>query len=157
MTQRDRDHAAAFDVTTDLVEYLIVTAPDRDALAEIVPALGDLVDAETIRILDLAVLVRDHDGAVAPADVDSIHGLAALVDRADDIGRMLSDHDLELASYALSRDRAALVLVTEDRWAEPLSAAARRAGGEIVAGERIPAKRVVAALADLTDDDTRRT
>ena len=145
-----------FGVTPDLVGYLIVTAPDLDSLAGIVPALGVLVEGKTIRILDLAVLVRDLDGTIAMVGSDTIDGLAALADQPEDIGGLLSEHDLELASFALARGTAALVLVTEDRWAEPLSSAARRAGGEIVAGERIPAIRVVAALAHRTEDDARR-
>ena len=44
---------------------------------------------------------------------------------------------------------AAIVLVVEDRWAGPLSAAARDSGGEVLAGERIPRLRVEAALAGL--------
>jgi hypothetical protein len=47
----------------------------------------------------------------------------------------------------------ALVVVVEDRWAEQLSAAARRAGGQIAAGERISSLRIEAAAADVPDDD----
>jgi hypothetical protein len=43
--------------------------------------------------------------------------------------------------------------VAEDRWAEQLSVAAREAGGHIVAGERIPSRRVEAALADRLDTE----
>jgi hypothetical protein len=39
-------------------------------------------------------------------------------------------------------------VLTEDRWATSLSMAARRAGGRIVAGDRIPPARVEAALID---------
>jgi uncharacterized membrane protein len=143
-------HEPPFDVTPDLVEYLIVTAPDHEALAEIVPALAELVESAMIRILDVAVLVRDDDGAVTPIDVGSIPGMVALAERHD-IGGLLSDHDLQLAGYALAPGSAAVVLVTEDRWAEPLSNAARRAGGQIVAGERIPATHVTAVLGHRAD------
>jgi hypothetical protein len=43
--------------------------------------------------------------------------------------------------------------VAEDRWAEQLSLAARGVGGRIVAGERIPAPRVEAAVADAPEPD----
>ena len=57
-------------------------------------------------------------------------------------------HDIELASLALRPATAGIVLVTEDRWAESLSVAARRAGGRILGGERIPASRVETVLTD---------
>jgi hypothetical protein len=152
MTGDRESQRAHLDVTPDLVEYFIVTAPDRNALAHIVPALVELVDGETIRILDLAILERDEDGAVIPVEHTEIAELAVLAERAAEVGDLLSDHDLQLAAYALPPRSAALVLVTEDRWAEPLSVAARRAGGQIVAGERIPAKRITAVLDRRADE-----
>jgi hypothetical protein len=50
-----------------------------------------------------------------------------------------------------------VVIVTEDRWAKPLSTAARRAGGQIIAGDRIPASRVESILAENFDDQLRGT
>jgi hypothetical protein len=66
---------------------------------------------------------------------------------------MLSENDIALASRALPPGTVGIVLVTEDRWAAPLSAAARRAGGLIVAGERIPPSRVEEVLADSAEEE----
>jgi hypothetical protein len=74
--------------------------------------------------------------------------MAAVRDLFDGSGGMLSGHDVELAALALRPGSAGLVLVTEDRWAQPLSDAARRAGGRVLTGERIPAPRVESALSD---------
>ena len=71
---------------------------------------------------------------------------------AGDAGGMLSERDLALASTALRPGSVGIVVVTEDRWAEPLSLAAQHAGGQIIAGERIPARRVESVLAERTDD-----
>ena len=61
-------------------------------------------------------------------------------------GALLSRHDIELVSLALQPGDCAIVLVAEDRWAEPLAVAARGLGGEVRAGERIARERVEAAL-----------
>ena len=87
------------------------------------------------------VPARDVVTPLEPATVESIRHLPVTV------GAMLSEHDLELAALALRPGSAAVIVVTEDRWATPLSVAARRAGGQILAGERIPAARVATALA----------
>jgi hypothetical protein len=68
--------------------------------------------------------------------------------------RMLSEHDIGLAALALRPGTAGMVLVTEDRWATPLSRAAQRAGGQIVGGERIPASRIETALAEHRESRT---
>ena len=138
---------------SDLVEYLIVVAPDQDALGTVAPALVELVESDTIRILDLVVLARESDGAVTVLEAPAIAGGADLARLDVTVGGMLTAHDVELAAMALRPGTAGIVLVTEDRWAEPLSAAARRAGGRNVAGDRIPPARVERVLAERFDED----
>lgn len=143
-------------VSTDLVEYFIVGVPAVDSLAELAPALAELARREAIRILDVVVLVKDLEGAVTALELDAVDSMAALRERHDVVGGMLSEHDLALAATALRPGTAGVIVVTEDRWAAPLSAAARRAGGQIIAGERIPAVRVESALADRSEEDPTR-
>jgi Family of unknown function (DUF6325) len=128
------------------VEYLIVVVPNQDALASIGSALRKLVAGAKIRILDLVVLVRDANAAVSVLELEAVQSMAPLRDLDIEVGGMLSEHDLELAALALKPGMPGVVLVTEDLWAKSLSTAARRAGGQIIAGERIPAARVEAAL-----------
>jgi hypothetical protein len=141
----------AHEVVTDVVEYTIVLMPDVDSLAQLVPALAELFEAIAVRILDLVVLVMSRDGAVRVLEFEEVESMAQLRDAGHAVESLLSEHDIELAVRALRPGAAALVLLTEDRWAGPLSAAARRAGGEIVAGERIARSRMEAALAEAAD------
>jgi hypothetical protein len=134
-------------VTTDLVEYLLVVFPDRSALGSVVPAVHDLVTSERIRVLDLVVVDRHPDGHLDVLELGDIAALAPLADLDGDLG-LLSENDIQLAARTVLAGEAALVLLAEDRWAERLSVAAREAGGRVVAGERIPAPRVEAALTD---------
>lgn len=141
-------------VATDLVEYLIVAVPDLDGLGALAPALAELVQRGAIRILDLVVVVKDEDGSITPLELDAVESMAAIKGLEGDVGGMLSERDIGLASLALPPGSAGVILVSEGRWAEPLSVAAQRAGGQIIAGERIPARRVQSALADRADDGT---
>ena len=154
MSEAGENHDEPDPVAADLVEYLIVEVPDLGALASLAPALVELVGTGTIRILDLVALEKDADGAVAALELDAVDSMTVLRNVDRDVGGMLSQRDIELASLALRPGTAAIVLVTEDRWAEPLSVAAQRAGGQILAGERIPAFRVESVLADRSDRDT---
>jgi Family of unknown function (DUF6325) len=141
-------------VVHDLVEYFIVAMPDLGSLATLAPALVQVVKSAAIRILDLVVVVKDSEGVVTALELEAVESMASLRGLTVEVGGMLTDHDIGLASFALRPGSAGVLLVTEDRWAEPLSAAAQRAGGQIVAGERIPAPRVESVLAKPSDDDT---
>ena len=89
---------------------------------------------------------------MAVHEVETVCSLAGLRDVEGEIGGLLSEQDVQVAGLALRPGTAGLVIVTEDRWAEPLSLAARGAGGRIVGGERIPPRRVTDALAERIDD-----
>jgi hypothetical protein len=140
----------------DLVEYIVVAVPHLDLLAAVVPAIAGLVETGQIRILDLVAVVRDGDGSVSVRELESVDSIAALRDVEGEVGGMLSEHDIALASLAFRPGTAGMVLVAEDRWAEPLSSAARRAGGRIIGGERIPPSRVQDAVTAPSDDTRRR-
>jgi hypothetical protein len=139
-------------VSTDLVEYFIVVVPDVDAVGDVAAAVAELVRSTAIRILDAVVIERGHDDGLVVHELDDAPFLEALR-AARERQCELSDHDLALASLALPLGGVGLVVVVEDRWAEPLSAAARRAGGEIIAGERIPMRRVETALRNTQTED----
>lgn len=141
-------HPADDDIRPDLVEFVIVVVPDMAALADVVPALAQLVRTGIASLLDLVVLGKDPDGTVQVLELDMVESLTGLRAVEGQIRPMLSDHDIELAALAIEPGTAGLVLVTEGRWALPLSLAVERAGGQIVAGERIPAARVQRRLGE---------
>jgi Family of unknown function (DUF6325) len=144
------------DIMTDLVEYFVVVVRDSDSLATMVPALAEVVRSSAIRILDLVAVTTDSNGVARFVEVDTIGSFDGLRRIDAEIGGLLSSHDIDLVSLALAPDSTALVLVAEDRWAEPLSAAARQGGGEVLTGERVPRSRVEAALAGLRREGARK-
>ncbi|WP_157560344.1 MULTISPECIES: hypothetical protein [unclassified Nocardioides] len=133
----------------DLLEYVLVSAATVDGLASVAAAVADTVATGAIRVVDAVLLVRaDGRTKVAVgelADQAELAPLAAVVD-ADGAGVQLSLHDIELASVTLAPGVAALLLLVEDRWAGAVSAAARAAGGQVTAGERIGRRRAEAAV-----------
>lgn len=141
------DHSDPESVMSDLVEYLVIQLPDLDALATVGPAIIALHEDATIRILDLVALTIDEFGIVSEFPLDSLGPIGGLEDFIPQHGSLLSARDIRLAALGLPAGTAGLVLVSEDRWASTLEVAARRAGGRIVAGDRISAHRIGLALA----------
>lgn len=147
----DRSVGGRPPVNSDLVEYLIVSIPDVDAAAGVAEAIGGLVGQGAIRVLDLVVIQTAAQGGVKVIEPEAIPSMAALMETVCSAGEMLSERDLMLASTALVPGTAAVVTVIEDQWAEQLSDAAKRAGGRVIAGERIPRLQVERALAHAED------
>jgi hypothetical protein len=133
-------------VAPDLVEYLVVVAPDATSLSATAASLAALQASGTIRLLDIVVLVKDLAGGVDVLDLDNVPELASLSDLEREADGLLTNQDIELVSFAVPAARAGMILVTEDRWAEPLASSLKPVGGQIVAGERIARARVLALL-----------
>jgi hypothetical protein len=143
-------------IAADLVEYLVLVVPGRDAVAALGPELAGLAASSAVRLLDLVVVTLGGDERPELLDPAAIPGLDAVLAAVPGHGVLLSRHDIELVALALRPHECAVVLVAEDRWARPLAAAATALGGEVRAGERIARERVVAALERSMDIEEAR-
>ncbi|MGW2520917.1 DUF6325 family protein [Streptomyces sp. NPDC001617] len=126
------------------VEYVVVAFPGNRFRGEIAPELRALVASGTVRILDLTFVKKDADGVVSYVELDALDPMEASVfdDIEGEVGGLFSQEDLELIAEELVPDSSAAVLLWEDTWAAGISGAVRRAGGRLVAHERIPAEAV---------------
>jgi translation initiation factor IF-2 len=132
------------------IEYLVVAFPGNKFKGEIVPALADLVESETIRILDLVFILKDEEGNVAAlelSELDDDDEAAGMTDVAEVERGLLNEEDIQLAADALEDNSSAALLVFENVWATRFAEAVRNAGGLLVANERIPYDIVEAAMA----------
>ncbi|SFL14908.1 DUF6325 family protein [Geodermatophilus ruber] len=130
------------------VDYIVVEFPGNGMTGEALPLLVDLVDRGIIRILDLAFLRKEADGAVTTLSMVDLEGMgmleALLFDGA--ASGLLGPEDLDEAAHALEPGNAAGVLVYENVWAAPFAVALRRAGGQLVASGRIPIQSLLEVL-----------
>jgi uncharacterized membrane protein len=131
------------------VEYLVIGFPTDQVDADCVPALADLVDSGTIRILDLAFVAKDADGNMRFFEYDTLDPsvAAAFGELEGEADGLFSDEDLEIAAAALERGTSAALLLWEDVWATRFAEALRASGGQIIDGARIPHDLIEAALA----------
>ncbi len=135
------------------VEYLIVAFPGNEFNGRIVPALADLIESGTIRILDLLFIGKDADGEVISFEFDQLDELAPFADLDGDVGGLISPEDIEHAAEGLAPNMSAALLIWEDVWAAPFADALRESGGVVVEGSRIPNELIEAAFAGLPAGD----
>ncbi len=134
------------------IDFVILEFPadrlDGSAAAE----LANLVEAGTVRVLDLVLIAKGADGnAVALEATDPVFE-AIFGELTGAQSGILDDDDIAEAAAALEPNTVAAVIVYENTWAAPFVAAARRNGGEVVASGRIPAADVIDALEALENN-----
>jgi hypothetical protein len=130
------------------VEYMIVAFPGNQFKGEIAPALKELVDAGTIRIIDLAFVVKDADGTVGTAELADLDSevFKAFDALSPETMGLLNQDDLAAAGEELDPNSSAALLVWEDVWATKLRDAIVAAKGELLDLERVPYEVVQAAV-----------
>lgn len=129
------------------VDYIVVAFPGNDFRGDIVPAISELVEAGTVRIIDVAFVAKDADGEMLALELLE---LAPDVQEAFDslgieVTGLFSDDDLQGAAEALEPNSSAALLVWENVWARKTAQAIRDAGGVLVDFQRVPHDVVQAA------------
>lgn len=130
------------------VEYMVVAFPGNKFKGEIAPALGDLVESGTIRIIDLAFVHKDEAGDVVAVELEDEGSevFNAFQTLAAERGGLINDDDLMDIGAALDTNSSAAILVWEDVWATRLADAIAGAGGVLVDIQRVPRDIVQAAI-----------
>jgi translation initiation factor IF-2 len=129
------------------VDYAVIAFPGNKFRGEVAPALAELVEAGTIRIIDIAFAGKNADGdAVAfeltELDPDVREGLEKA---GVEVGGLVNEDDLMDVAAGLEPNSSAALIVWENVWARKVAQAMRDAGGELVAFERLPHDVVQAA------------
>ncbi|WP_104092467.1 DUF6325 family protein [Arthrobacter sp. GMC3] len=130
------------------IDFIIVEFPagESNFNGEMIDELGKLMDANTIRLIDAIILVKNDAGAVEALELSEVDADGPLAALEADLRDFLGEDDLGNLAAAMDPGTIAGVLVYENVWAGPFAAAARRAGGKLVADGRIHTQDIAAAI-----------
>ncbi len=129
------------------VDVYIIGFPGNKFSGKIAPAIIDLVEAGTIRVLDLLFVMKDADGTVttiAAEDLDA-EGAGFLEIDVTEPGS-LNHEDADEVSDDLPANSSALLIAFENTWAATVVTAMREADAVLIDSIRIPAEVVEQAL-----------
>jgi len=130
------------------VDFLVIEFPEGQSnfTGEIAQELVNLVEAGTIRLIDAIILTKDEDGTVDALELSDAGDLGALVELEAELAELLAADDVVHLANAMDPGSIAGVIVYENIWAAPFAAAARRAGGQLIANGRIPIQAIIASI-----------
>src|SRR6476646_6074025 len=130
------------------LDYIVVEFPAgaSNFTGEMADELIALVEAGTIRVVDVLILTKNEDGSVDAMELSDIEELGPLQTVEAQLAELLAAEDVEHLAAAMDPGSTAGVLIWENLWAAPFASAARRSGGQLIATGRIPIQAIIAAI-----------
>ena len=131
------------------VEVLAVEFPGNNFTGEILPALADLIESGTVRLIDLVFVTKDADGNVAAIEVSGLppEARAMLEKVSGHATDVLNEEDIANVAEMLDPNTSVGLLVWENAWAARFVETLRNADGKLLMNVRIPHEVVTEALA----------
>lgn len=123
------------------LEIVVIAFPGNAFSGEIIPALSDLVETNTVTIIDGLFVVKEADGSVSFLEIEelsddhSANELATLFNRLEGL---ISADDIDEIADSLELNSSAAVLVFEHTWIKPIRDAVVNSGGVMLESIRIP-------------------
>jgi Family of unknown function (DUF6325) len=130
------------------VDYVVVEFPAgaKNFTGEMAAELAKLVDAGTIRVIDVLILDKNEEGSVDVTELSDVEQLGELESVEAELAELLAAEDVEHLAAAMDPGSTAGVLIFENLWAAPFASAARRSGGQLIANGRIPIQAIIASI-----------
>jgi hypothetical protein len=130
------------------VDYVVVEFPAgaKNFTGEMAAELLKLVEAGTIRVIDVLILDKGEDGSVDATELADIEQLGEMQVIETQLAELLAADDVVHLAAAMDPGSTAGVLIFENLWAAPFASAARRSGGQLIANGRIPIQAIIASL-----------
>lgn len=128
------------------VEFVLAAFEGDRPDAGVIDAIASLVEAGTVRLIDLVHVSRDDDGVIRFVEIDEAGIGLGEIDLA--AAGLASHEDVEQLGGGLPPGTSAVLLVVELLWAKHLASQLAQAGGYVVDSVRIPAPIVNAAIAE---------
>jgi hypothetical protein len=130
------------------VDYIVVEFPAgaSNFTGAMAKELISLVEAGTIRLIDVLILTKNEDGTVDAQELSDIEELGELEVVETQLAELLAADDVVHLAAAMEPGSTAGVLIWENLWAAPFAAAARHSGGQLIAHGRIPIQAIIASI-----------
>lgn len=130
------------------VDYAVVEFPagHSNFTGEMAKELLALVDAGTIRVIDILILTKNEDGSVNAIELSDLEDLGELQTLEAELAELLAEDDVLHLAAAMDPGSTAGVLIYENLWAARFASAARRSGGQLIANGRIPIQAIIASI-----------
>jgi hypothetical protein len=140
-------------MTLGPIDFLAVEFPGSEFKGEILADLLELVQAGTIRIIDLVAIVKDREGNVTVRELKELnpHDIRILDPLKVEVTSMITRNDIDHIAAGLANNSAAGLLLIENLWALKTKQAMLDRNARLLMFERIPHEVVEENLMDIAE------
>jgi hypothetical protein len=133
------------------LEYVIIQFPGHEFSGEIMPELRAIVEKGLIHIVDLTFIMKDEAGKVQAYELADVTKDVkdAWKPVVAEVRGLLSKSDIDEAGSLMEENTSAALMLFEHLWAIDFKLALQRAGGRLLAQERVAQEDLEAALAEI--------
>ena len=131
------------------VDVVIIGLPGNKFSRQIAPAIVDLVNSGTIRVVDLLFVMKDESGTITTIEAGDLReGLEGFLSIDVMQAGALNEEDADEVADDLPLNSAALLVAFENTWAANFVQAVAAADGFVIDQIRIPVDVVNALVSE---------
>lgn len=133
------------------VDLIVLEFKGNQFKGEVVPALIDLVENKTIRLIDLVIVRKDDQGKVSLTELQQADNATVRIfdPLKVDVTGMIKKEDLDMIGEMLANNSTAAAMLFENLWALRFKQAVLDAKGRVVFQVRIPSEVMLDTVKDL--------
>lgn len=139
------------------IDFIVLSFAGNQFKGEIMDSLLELVESNTIRIIDLMIVLKDEQGDLIAAELQQHNSeIVDLFEPLDfEISGMITAEDVEMIGANLENNSTAALMLFENLWAIKFKEAVINANGTLVVQGRIPPEEIEMALAEMAEIDAQ--
>jgi hypothetical protein len=120
------------------LELIVLGFEGDNFRGEIAKAIEEAESKGSVRVVDLIFVLKSPDGGITAMEIEDAQPFAADFESLTrDVRGLLTEEDAMTIAELLPPNTAALAAVIEHTWATQISEAVSRAGGRMLASQRI--------------------
>jgi hypothetical protein len=121
------------------IDFIALEFESDQLKGEILPALLDLAENKTVRVMDLVVVQKDEDGNHEALELEQLDDeTIALFDPLElEISGIVQVEDIDAIAEGMEDDTTVAILLFENLWAIKFKEAVHNANGRLLVQERI--------------------
>lgn len=138
-------------LTVGPTDFLVMEFPGNKFNGDILGDLRELVEAGTIRIIDLVVVSKSIHDSVSIMELQELGAEASdvLAGLQATINQLITRDDINSIAAKLANNSTAALLLYENSWAVKTMKALVEADGRVLAYQRIPHELMIEAINDV--------
>ena len=130
------------------IDYLVLEFQNEKLKGEIVPAILELVENKTIRVIDLVIIQKDKDGNHTVVELQELDSetLAIYDPLQAEVTGLIQVEDIDAIAEKMDNGTTAAAFLFENLWAIKFKDAVLRADGKVLEQVRLDHEDVAEAL-----------